>query len=45
MSYCIIGTALCSKHLDVSIYSIEILSQLYKNVGLNVPWFIKIGIN
>ena len=45
MSYCIIGTALCSKNLDVSIYSIEILSQLYKKVGLNVPWFIKIGIN
>ena len=45
MSYCIIGTALCSKNLDVSIYSIEILSQLFKKVGLNVPWFIKIGIN
>ena len=45
MSYCIIGTALCSKNLDVSIYSIEILSKLHKNVGLNVPWFIKIGIN
>ena len=45
MSYCIIGTALCSKNLDVSIYSIELLSQLYKEVGLNVPWFTKIGIN
>ena len=45
MSYCIIGTALCSKNLEVSIYSIEILSKLYKNVGLNVPWFIKLGIN
>ena len=45
MSYCIIGTALCSKNLDVSTYSIEILSQLYQKVGLNVPWFIKIGIN
>ena len=45
MSYCIIGTSLCSKNLDVSIYSIEILSQLYKSVGLNVPWFIKLGIN
>ena len=45
MSYCIIGTALCSKNLDVSIYSINLLSQLYKNVGLNVPWFTKMGIN
>ena len=45
MSYCIIGTALCSKNLDVSTHSIELLFQLYKNFGLNVPWFIKFGIN
>ena len=45
MSYCIIGTALCSKNLDVSIYSIDLLSKLYEKVGLNVPWFTKIGIN
>ena len=45
MSYCIIGTALCSKNLDVSVYSINLLTLLFKNVGLNVPWFTKIGIN
>ena len=45
MSYCIIGTALCSKNLDVSIYSVNLLSLLYENVGLNVPWFTKMGIN
>ena len=45
MAYCIIGTALCSKNLDVSVYAIDLLSQLYKNVGLNIPWFIKFGIN
>ena len=45
MSYSIIGTALCSKNLDVSIHAIELLFHLYKNFGLNVPWFIKFGIN
>ena len=45
MTYCIIGTALCSKNLDISIYAVDLLSQLYKNVGINNDWFIKIGIN
>ena len=45
MTYCIIGTALCSKNYDISFYAVDLLSQLYKNVGLNKEWFIKIGIN
>ena len=45
MTYCIIGTALCSKNLDISIYALDLLSQLYKNVGINNDWFKKIGIN
>ena len=45
MTYCIIGTALCSKNYDISIYAIDLLHQLYKNVGFNNNWFIKYGIN
>ena len=45
MTYCIIGTALCSKNYDISIYAVDLLSHLYKNVGLNKQWFIKYGIN
>ena len=45
MAYCIIATALCSKNIDVSIYAIDLFSQLYKCVGLNIPWFTKLGIN
>ena len=45
MSYCIIGTALCSKNYDISLYAVDLLHQLYKNVGFNKDWFIKIGIN
>ena len=45
MTYCIIGTALCSKNYDISISAIDLLHQLYKNVGFNNNWFIKIGIN
>ena len=45
ISYCIIGTALCSKNYEVSIYAIDLLIQLDKNFGLNNDWFIKIGIN
>ena len=45
MTYCIIGTALCSKNYDISLYAVDLLRQLYKNVGLNNDWFIKIGIN
>ena len=45
MTYCIIGTALCSKNYDVSLYAVDLISQLYKNAGLSNDWFIKIGIN
>ena len=44
MTYCIIGTALCSKNYDVSLYAVDLLSQLNKNVGLNYQWFYKNGI-
>ena len=45
MTYCIIGTALCSKNYDISLYAVDLIHQLYKNVGLNNEWFIKTGIN
>ena len=45
MTYCIIGTALCSKNYDVSLYAVDLLSQLNKNVSLNYQWFYKFGIN
>ena len=45
MTYCIIGTALCSKNYDISLYAVDLIHQLYKNVGLNKEWFIKTGIN
>ena len=45
MTYCIIGTALCSKNYDISLYAVDLLRQLNKNVGFNNDWFIKIGIN
>ena len=45
MTYCIIGTALCSKNYDISLYAVDLLNQLYKNVGMDNNWFIKIGIN
>ena len=45
MTYCIIGTALCSKNYDLSFYAVDLLSHLYKNIGINKQWFIKFGIN
>ena len=45
MTYCIIGTALCSKNYDISLDAINLLNQIFKNVGINKDWFIKIGIN
>ncbi len=45
MTYCIIGTALCSKNEDISIYAVDLLSQLFRNVGMNIDWFKKTGLN
>lgn len=45
MTYCIIGTALCSKNHDISLDAINLLNQIYKNVGINKDWFIKMGLN
>ena len=45
MSYCIFGTALCSKDLDISVYAIDLINSLFKKYDINKDWLIKYGIN
>ena len=45
MSYCIFGTALCSKDLDISVYGVDLINSLFKKYYINKDWLIKYGIN